>query len=295
MLATIGDLVEDVVVHVASPLAIASDTDAIILRRRGGSAANVAVDAVVFDNRHARFIGQVGDDAAGRMLIDQLAADGVDVAVRRRGRTGTVICMVDANGERTMLPDPGASRQLVEPRMAWLDGVDWLHVPAYGLLRAPMDAAIRQVVTWSHQRGIKVSVDASSSGLLTTFGVAAAVEVIASTAPELLLVNTLEADVLSDDGLARIGARVTVVKHGPSPARVTVTEASGATSTAEVPAADLGAVRDTTGAGDAFAAGMIGGLLDRLDPVEAARHGHAIAAMALRELSRTHPVEALRA
>ena len=45
MLATVGDLVEDVVVRLGGPIHVASDTEAVIERRRGGSAANVAAVA----------------------------------------------------------------------------------------------------------------------------------------------------------------------------------------------------------------------------------------------------------
>ena len=47
VLAAVGDLVDDIVVRLAGPVNAASDTDAVVTRRLGGSAANVAVTLVV--------------------------------------------------------------------------------------------------------------------------------------------------------------------------------------------------------------------------------------------------------
>ncbi|MEI7547212.1 MAG: PfkB family carbohydrate kinase, partial [Actinomycetota bacterium] len=104
MLGAVGDLLEDVVVRLHEQVNRASDTQATVLRRRGGSAANV-VEAAARAGAPARFIGQVGDDGVGHWLTDQLAATGAEVVVRRRGRTGTIIVLLDVNGERTMLAD----------------------------------------------------------------------------------------------------------------------------------------------------------------------------------------------
>ena len=77
MLATLGDLVDDIVVQLAGPINVATDTSSIILRRRGGSAANVAATAGVL-GQPARFLGQVGTDAVGAAWVAELEAAGVD-------------------------------------------------------------------------------------------------------------------------------------------------------------------------------------------------------------------------
>ena len=122
MLGTLGDLVEDIVVRLGGPINIASDTQALVVRRRGGSAANVAASAARAGFA-TRFIGQVGSDAHGGMLIDALRADGVDVVCQRGGRTGTVVVLVDQQGERTMLSDRGSCGDLAHPDPVWLDGL----------------------------------------------------------------------------------------------------------------------------------------------------------------------------
>ena len=64
MLVTIGDLVEDVVVHLRGEINVASDTDVVVSRRRGGSAANMASTTARLGHL-VRFVGPVGDDSTG--------------------------------------------------------------------------------------------------------------------------------------------------------------------------------------------------------------------------------------
>jgi sugar/nucleoside kinase (ribokinase family) len=59
-----------------------------------------------------RFVGRVGDDAAGAALVRDLVGAGVDARVQREGRTGTIVILVDEDGERTMYPDRAAAGEL---------------------------------------------------------------------------------------------------------------------------------------------------------------------------------------
>ena len=135
---------------------------------------------------------------------------------------------------------------------------------------------------WAHERGIAVSVDASSVSVLEHVGVETSLDLMASLAPEVVLANELEAATLGD-GLtpARLGATVVVVKHGADPAEVRL--ADGTTRT--VPAIAVPGVRDTTGAGDGFAAGFLIEWAASHDAVAATRHGHDVAAAAVRRAS----------
>lgn len=269
MLASLGDLVDDVVVRIHDPVNVATDTDAHITRRRGGSAANVAAAAARSGHR-SRFLGQVGDDPIGAALIDELAADGVDTAfVHRGGRTGTIAVLVDATGERTMLTDRGASTDLDRPEPSWLDDVTVLHVPMYSLVIEPLCATATTVIGWAQQRGIVVSVDASSVTLIAGRGAEAVHASLRRLRPDVVFANADEARALEiTHGIADA---VTVIKHGASPAEV-----FAAGERYEVPAVALAKVGDTTGAGDAFAAGFL--TADwRADVVAATRAGHRVA------------------
>jgi sugar/nucleoside kinase (ribokinase family) len=284
MLASVGDLVEDVVVRLDGPINVATDTAAIISRRRGGSAANTAVAAALTGNP-SRFLGHVGADAIGTALLADMSRDGVDVSmVRRGGSTGTIVALVDHVGERSMLTDRRACVELSDPDPAWLGGVTTLHVPLYSLCTGNIAVTATTLIEWAHDAGIDVSVDVSSTSVMVDLGLDRVRAMLDELRPDVLFANRDEAallgvaeGVLPVPGTA-LTATTVVVKRGPDPALV----CRPGGSPAAVPAIPLAVVVDTTGAGDAFAAGFLthpGGW--RGDPAGACRSGHRVAARLL--------------
>jgi sugar/nucleoside kinase (ribokinase family) len=276
MLATLGDLVEDVIVRIDGPVNVASDTPARISRRRGGSAANVAVAAAGLGHP-TRFLGQVGIDSIGSAMLAEMAAVGVDVAfVRRAGSTGMIVALVDASGERSMLTDRRACIDLSDPDPSWLDGVGILHVPVYSLATGAVAATTTALIGWAHDREVDVSIDLSSSAVLIDMGLTRVRHLLAELGADVILANRDEAVTLDIDG--PLGDAVTIVKRGPDPAVVY----SPGRDAVEVPGIALPDVDDTTGAGDAFAAGFLThGDGWRNDPVDACASGHRCAAALL--------------
>jgi sugar/nucleoside kinase (ribokinase family) len=271
LVCTVGDLVEDIVVHAARPAVRGDDVPAVVSRHRGGSAANVAV-AVTRCGGRARFVGHVGDDAVGDRLIAHMNAAGVECPAPRGGRTGTVVVVVEPGGERTMFSDRRTAASLDECDESWLDGAAAIHVPYYSLQEEPLASVALTLLRAARWRDILVSVDSSAVTLLDArFGA-----LVRDVQPDVVLCNAAEAAALRVDEDGVPGARLVVVKQGSAPALLR------GEVVADVPACDLDQPVDTTGAGDAFAAGFLVARLAGADPVDAARAGHLAAAHVVR-------------
>jgi sugar/nucleoside kinase (ribokinase family) len=279
VLTVIGDLVDDVVVWVDGPVRTGTDNPSTVHRSRGGSGANVAVAAALAagPGSRVRFIGCVGDDAAGRELAAQLTDSGVDVRVQRRGTTGTVIVVVDATAERTMFPDRAAAGRLGPIDPQWLAGTAVLHVPAYGLLTASAAEAIHAAAAVVRAAGGAVTVDVSATSVIEAIGIAEFGRLMVTLHPALLFANSDEAGVLGLLETAPPSGCTVVVKRGPRPA--VLLHADGTTT--EVVAETVLDVRDTTGAGDAFAGGFLVSWMGGAAPEEACAAGHRYAAAVL--------------
>ncbi|BDZ53827.1 carbohydrate kinase family protein [Agromyces marinus] len=275
VLVVVGDLLEDIVVWATEPIRAATDSAARVFRSRGGSAANVAAHAA--NRTPTRFIGRVGDDGAGAALVSALASGGVDVRAQREGRTGAVVLIVAPDGERTMFPDRASAAELADVDAGWLDGIAWLHAPSYGLEHDPMRSEVRRLIALARERGARVSIDASSTGLIDGLGVARVAGWLAELRPDVLFANETEAELLGIDGGGRAAASVAarvVVKHGPRPTEVF----DAGEPVARVPVPPVAEVRDLTGAGDAFAAGYLAAALAGADAGSACAAGHGLAA-----------------
>lgn len=267
-LAVVGDLVEDVVVWPTGPVQRGSDTPARVFRSRGGSAANVAVAAAALVP--TRFVGCVGTDALGDRLLAELASAGVEVHAQRRGRTGTIVVLVDVDGERTFLPDRAAAAELHEVPEVALDDVALLHVPAYGLHGGSTAGSVRSLLQAARERGVPISLDASSWAVLREIPDVRAL--VDRLQPVVLFANADEARELA---LREQPLRATtvVLKDGPHPTTVVLPDGSSLT----VPVEPVVDARDSTGAGDAFAAGWLTARMEGLDARACIERAHALA------------------
>jgi ribokinase len=275
----LGDVMVDVVTRLSGPVAPGSDSPARIAFEGGGQAANTAAWLTQAGTPVA-LVARVGDDAPGRAAVAELDAFGVDtrVVVDDLRPTGTCVVLVAADGERTMFPDAGANDGLAPDDFGddLLVAGDHLHVSGYALLRDGSRAAALSAAERAATAGMSVSADPSSAALLSPAlgrlgkGVG------------LLLPNAFEATTLT--GLEDPGAAAGALTESIPEVVVTLGEQGALwTDGRELVRVDAEAaeVVDTTGAGDAFAAGLLAARLRGAAPAEALRAGCSLAARAV--------------
>lgn len=281
----VGDLVTDVVVRPAGPLAIGSDTAGTVRVTGGGQAANTAA-WLARAGRPTTLIAAVGADDAGRARVAELTSVGVRCAVRAHegAATGSVVVLV-ADGERTMITDRAAAL-LLDPAdvtaavLAEPDAVH-LHLSGYALLDARSRPGGLAALTAARGRGLTTSVDAASAAPLRQLGADTFLDLVRDA--DLLLANADEAAALTGSGPAERQAsaltgvvRHAVVKRGDAGAVWCSRDGTTAVGAGErVPPID------PTGAGDAFAAGLLAAWLSGADPADALAAGSALGAEAV--------------
>lgn len=262
----LGDVMTDVVARVDDPLALGSDTAAHVRTRQGGAGANVA-HWLAASGCAVRFVGRVGDDPFGREAVEVLRRAGVltCVGVDPTLATGTVVVLVGADGERTMLPDAGANSALPVADLPVIDSstATWLHVSGYTLLNPGSRAAGEAALAAAARAGVPRSVDVASAAPLEALGgkeflrITEGVELVFCTPDEAeVLVGTRD----PETALARLTGpyREVVLKLG---AQGAIWASEGAASVTAPPCPPSGPVLDTTGAGDAFAAAYVAATL----------------------------------
>ena len=255
--ALIGDVVLDVAVVALGPVAPTSDTPADIRLGRGGSSANIATHLAA-RGHEVTFIGAIGDDAAGHLVRDELAAAGVRARLAEvAAPTGVVVALVDADGQRAMRTRRGAASGLLAEHVAAVLGeeVDHLHVSGYTLVDPATRAVGAAALRAQAAVGVSTSVDVCTLAPWRAAGADAFLA--ASAGAGLLFANEEEAELIGDGpleaALAALAARY--------PEVVVTRGAQGAVARrgAEEARAAARATRvvDTTGAGDAATAGYL--------------------------------------
>jgi sugar/nucleoside kinase (ribokinase family) len=280
----VGDAMMDVSARIDSDIVYASDTPARISLQPGGSGANTAA-WMAAAGLPVSYAGAVGTDAFGDAIAAHLEALGVHcrLHVAADEPTGTCIVIVDGSGERTMFPDPGANSTLTPAMVAAAldDDIDHVHLSGYTLLNPSSRAAGLAAIDIAGQRGITLSLDPSSAGPLEgcrelIFDLLPRVDVLIANAAEVaILVGTDDPDRALDTLLE--STRLVVIKLGPRGAVAATRD-----ERVSVPAQQIQVV-DTTGAGDAFAAGFVPAWLSGAELSESLA---TAAGMAARAVSR---------
>jgi sugar/nucleoside kinase (ribokinase family) len=258
IVCALGDLMLDLIVRLERPLERGDDAPAVTRAGAGGQAANVAAWAAAL-GAQTRLIAKWGSDTPGRLVAAEVGARRVEVlGPMGRGRNGVVVSIVDPDGERSMISDPGVAPELSpdELKPEWFAGCDAIYLSGYALLRSPADEAVAAAARAVHEVGGVVSVDLSTWTAIRAHGAERFLAKVEALEPDVVFGNEEELEELG----ATPKAGTVVLKRGPAGAVVITGDVRDAH---DAPVCDA---VDTTGAGDALAAGyLVGGIELGLD------------------------------
>ncbi|MBI2918067.1 MAG: carbohydrate kinase family protein [Chloroflexi bacterium] len=260
----------------------------------GGSAANT-IFALARLGAVTLFIGAVGDDPEGENVRQQMAEAGVSTSgiVVKPGATGRAVILTEAGGRRAIYLSPGANALL-----------SWADIPL-GLVNRSQYLHLSSFLGEQQRQAQQRLVAEMAPGVKLSFAPGSVYSALGWKGIEVFLKRS-HVVFLNASELHQLTGR-----EVPSGARhchelgcetVVVTFGKGETLTARpglfldcyvsqagreyfVPQPQLATTTlDTTGAGDAFAAGFLYGLLEGHDPETCARVGGIMARFAIAEL-----------
>jgi len=237
----------------------------------GGSAANTIYGLARLGVRTG-FTGVVGDDTEGKIMLHDFQKVGVDtsqIKVKSGAQTGSVLCLSDRLGKRSLYALPGANNLLT------IDDLDLTYINQARMLHLSSFADDRQfkvLLELMDKLDPSVKVSFSPGALYAAKGLTALTPILART--HVLFINQSEIAQLTKGDIAagvesclKQGCHIVVVTLGKG----TIWENVRATSyirdieneyIVEPGKQNMISAIDTTGAGDAFATGFLYGLLN---------------------------------
>jgi ribokinase len=242
----------------------------------GGSAANTAV-ALARLGCKVGFVGKVGCDREGDLLLEDFHKEGVDtsgVIRAKRGKSGSVMGFVNKNGARALCIDSGVNDtiKLSEVNTAYVSQARFLHLTSFV---GETSFQTQKKLLNALPETVKVSFD---PGILYARRGLAQLEPIIKKS-YVLMPNVAELELLTGkmdyckaaDALVGRGVKIVAVKLGSDGCYVTDGHERHLIEAFKVK------VVDTTGAGDAFCAGFLYGLLSEKSLYECGKLGNFVA------------------
>lgn len=247
----------------------------------GGSAANTIVGLARLGLKTG-FIGKVAADPEAKVLLKDFKTEGVDIsgiAVSENGRSGVVMGYVDSMGDRALYVDPGVNNLLDfhDVNLDYVAESKFLHLSSF-VGERPFKAQKQLLEQLSN---VKISFDPGN--LYARKGLEALEPVIERC--RVMFPNALETKMLTGKNFekgAKIfieeGADIVAVKLGNKGCYVT----DGNDSYLVEPY--LVDVVDTTGAGDAFCAGFLYGLIEGKNVLDCGKLGNFVASRCIAKM-----------
>ena len=246
----------------------------------GGSAANTIVGLARLGAKTG-FIGKVADDHEGSLLLNDFRTEGVNtdgIVIAKHGRSGTVFAFIDRRGERALYVHPSVNDNLTfeEIDLQYARQAEFLHLTSMD--EKPYRTQIELIEQLTNA---KVCLDPGEiyarKGLAKLRPLMKRSYVVMPSENELKML-TGKGFKEGTEALLREGSQIIAVKLGEKGCYVTNGRESHLIKPFETK------VVDTTGAGDAFCAGFLYGLINGKDLYECGRLGNFVASKCIEKV-----------
>lgn len=249
----------------------------------GGSAANTIVGLARLGCK-VGFIGKIADDHEGKLHLASFTQEGVDIdgiIHSPKGKSGVCLGFVDKKGARALYINPGVN-DLVEPRelqWSYVSQTQFLHLTSFV---GEKSFRTQKKLLSSLPENVKISFDPGS--LYAQKGLSAIEPFIQNSF--VMMPNVLELELITGESnipkgasmLIDMGVQIVAVKLGAKGCYVTNGEEKSMIEPFKVSAID------TTGAGDAFNAGFLYGLIQNKSLFECGRIGNFVASRSVMKM-----------
>ncbi|MGP8189280.1 MAG: carbohydrate kinase family protein [Methanobacterium sp.] len=249
----------------------------------GGSAANTIIGLSRLGLKTG-YIGKVSNDPEGNLILDNLKNEDVNIngIIIEEGRTGNVMGYVDLSGQRALYVDPGVN-DLIKPeeiKIEYLKDIKILHLTSF------VGDSIKAQESLLEELPANVKVSFDPGRIYAEKGLEYIKKILNRT--NILLVNEEELKLLTSHDYNTFEDRIMdlmdfeidliIVKRGDKGCYVTNSKESHSVEAFQVKC------KDTTGAGDAFNAGFLYGLLKGKNLYNSCILGNYVAACCVEEI-----------
>ncbi len=282
--------------HIYKVERILDDGEAVVdesISSPGGSAANTIYGLAKL-GVNTGFTGVIGDDAEGKMMLRDFQKAGIDtsqIKVKPEVRTGSALCLSDKLGKRSLYVMPGVNN------LQTMDDLDSDYVNRAKILHISSfvdDRQFQVLLELMDKLAPSIKLSFSPGALYTAKGLKALAPILART--HVLFINQSEMQELTGKDFKagaktclKQGCQMVVVTLGKGASYKTVMATSyirDANNEYMVDSGDKKPITtlDTTGAGDAFAAGFLYGLLKGKGLEECGHLGDIVARFSIAKL-----------
>ena len=251
----------------------------------GGSCANT-IAALAMMGADCVYAGQVGEDQFGHLYASRMeeACGQHALSFDKANNTGKCLSIISQDAERTMLTDLGAAVHLADigPFADTIRGARLLHMTGYLFLGGPVAAASWKAMDIARDAGVPISIDVADPFVVST--VKDDMWRALRDYAQIAFLNAEEASALTglepgeavhrvsevvDTVIVKMGGKGSLIKHHGDVTEIGIHRVKAV---------------DTTGAGDAYAAGFLYGWLNDWDPARSGDLGSRVASLTVEQV-----------